>query len=378
VAGYNGDGARLFKNPGIPNVVSEYGAILKPAPANYEPYFGDLQNEEFPWRSGQVIWCGADHGSNGGFLRGQKGLVDYFRLPKRCWYWYRNEYKKIPPPEWPVEGIPAGLRLTADKTVISAPDGTDDVQLVVTVVDQAGKPLSNSPPVTLNVESGPGEFPTGPSITFDPASDIVIRDGRAAIEFRSYYAGKSVIRASSPGLPDSRLTITTNGTPAFIPGKTPPAASRPYVKFGNADQKNPAVDQGNIAKLRPTRASSEITGHTGRFATDEDAATYWSAAENDSKPWLEIDLESAYRVSGVKLTFPSLGEHHYFIELSMDGKTWTKVFDRTTGNIQDAVRNNSFPTNSTGKLLRITLVGLPLGTPARLNEVEVFGSIFNP
>jgi beta-galactosidase len=42
----------------------------------------------------------------------------------------------------------------------------------------------------LTVESGPGEFPTGPVIAFAPDSDIAIRDGEAAMEFRSYYSGK--------------------------------------------------------------------------------------------------------------------------------------------------------------------------------------------
>ena len=84
---------------------------------------------------------------------------------------------------------------------------------------QAGKALSNCPPVTLTIESGPGEFPTGPSITFAPDSDIAIRDGQAAIEFRSYYAGKTVIRATSPGLKDAMIEIISSGEPTFVPGK---------------------------------------------------------------------------------------------------------------------------------------------------------------
>jgi len=97
----------------------------------------------------------------------------------------------------------AALKISADKTTLKSADGTDDAQIIVTVVDADGKALSNSPPVTLTVESGPGEFPTGPAITFDPNSDIAIRDGQAAMEFRSYYSGKTVIRATSPGLKDA-------------------------------------------------------------------------------------------------------------------------------------------------------------------------------
>lgn len=157
VAGYNGDGARLFPSPGIPNVVTEYGSTIADRPGKYEPGWGDLPSTpgaaptqegswRLPWRSGEALWCAFDHGSLAGRAFGSMGFVDYFRLPKRQWYWYRNTYRGIPPPEWPAEGVAAGLRLTADKTVLQSVDGTDDAHLVVTVVDAAGKALSNSRP----------------------------------------------------------------------------------------------------------------------------------------------------------------------------------------------------------------------------------------
>ena len=68
IAGYNGDGARLFVNPGIPSVVSEYGSTMVDRPGAYEPGWGDLPQTpganpdqigswRLPWRSGEVIWC---------------------------------------------------------------------------------------------------------------------------------------------------------------------------------------------------------------------------------------------------------------------------------------------------------------------------------
>ncbi len=42
VAGYEGDGARLFANPGIPNVVIEYGSPITDRPGKYDPCWGDL------------------------------------------------------------------------------------------------------------------------------------------------------------------------------------------------------------------------------------------------------------------------------------------------------------------------------------------------
>lgn len=124
--------------------------------------WGDLQVNDgwkgFPWRSGQVIWCGFDHGSIAGSQLGKMGIVDYFRIPKRSWYWYRNEYTGIKPPKWSEEGTPASLKLEATKTVDVLADGTEDVQLLISILDANGNTLSNSPKVQLKLISGPVNF----------------------------------------------------------------------------------------------------------------------------------------------------------------------------------------------------------------------------
>ena len=384
VAGYNGDGARLFVNPGIPNVVTEYGSTIADRPGKYEPGWGDLPstpganpNEvgswRLPWRSGESLWCAFDHGSLAGRAFGAMGFVDYFRLPKRQWYWYRHEYRHIPPPEWPSEGVPAGLHLTADKTVLQYVDGTDDVHLVVTVVDADGKALSNSPPVTLTLVSGPGEFPTGPSITFAPDSDIAIRDGMAAIEFRSYYAGKSVIRATSPGLQDAELEITSLGEPIFIAGKTPPVQPRPYVRF----EGNSVNDQlATLGRDNPTLVSSETPGHSGHFANDGDPATFWQAAAGDKNPWLTLDLERIVQVSTLRVTFPSAGVWRYRAEISEDGQAgWRPVADESRNSREVTTLTDTPAQWPRGRFLRVTFTALPPGRLAALAEIEVLGTI---
>jgi beta-galactosidase/beta-glucuronidase len=71
IAGYNGDGARLFIDPGIPSIVTEYGSTTAVRPGNYDPGWGDLNTANgqdksqpypwrYPWRSGEAIWCGFD------------------------------------------------------------------------------------------------------------------------------------------------------------------------------------------------------------------------------------------------------------------------------------------------------------------------------
>jgi len=375
VAGYNGDGARLFMNPGIPNVVTEYSSTIARRPGKYEPGWGDLQKEKFAWRSGEAIWCAFDYGTRAGDF-GLMGMIDYFRMPKNMWYWYRNEYKHIAPPEPAVSGVPDKLKLTADKFVISNTDGTDDVFLIVSVLNKEGKQLSNSPDVTLQVVSGPGEFPTGSSITFSNTSDIYIRDGKAAIEFRSYYAGKTIIRATSMGLKSDSLVIITKGTPVFVEGVTPKVTERPYVRYTIQKEAVKSNSKVNIAFQKPTRASSEMEGKTANRANDTDKLTQWQPTTSDPSKWWQVDLENLYTVSEVNITFPSEETGSYKIELSKDNQNWETITGQKEGNSNEKIRKHLTNNKVTGRFLRITFLDSANKTVG-LNEVEILGSPIN-
>ena len=328
IAGYNGDGARIadFQNPGIPSVVTEYGSTLADRPGRYIPGWGDLARDEGwkgrEWRSGQIIWCGFDHGSIFGGNMAKLGIVDYFRLPKRSWYWYRNEYGHQAPPEWPVEGVPARLRLMASKTAGIRADGTDDVQLIVTVLDKDGRELSNSPDVRLSVVSGPGEFPTGRAIDFSADSDIRIMDGKAAIAFRAYYAGRTVVEATSDGLEPAQVELEFTGAPQYEEGKAWQTESRPYVRFSKESGSRQIQRYGVDS---PTFASSSASGHSAGLAADGDGATYWSPAADDKQPFLTLDVERTLDVHSVKAVFAASGAGRCVVELSTDESNWQKV-----------------------------------------------------
>ena len=140
IAAYNGDGVG-YDNPGIPNMVSEYGADVSTIrPGNYDPGWNNLTvmngvAARPAWRSGISRWCMFDYGSHMSNQYINSGIVDYFRIPKRSYYWYRNSYANVPPPTWPTSGTPAGLKLTSSTATLSAVDGTQDAWLLVTVVD---------------------------------------------------------------------------------------------------------------------------------------------------------------------------------------------------------------------------------------------------
>lgn len=357
IAGYNGDGARLFMNPGVPNVVTEYGSTIARRPGKYIPGWGDLQQEAYPWRSGQALWCAFDYGTRAGDF-GLMGMIDYFRMPKNMWYWYRNEYRHISPPEPTEEGEASKLLLTADKHHITGTNGTDDVQLIVTVTDINGKPLSNCPAVTLSVAAGPGEFPTGSSITFQKDADIYIRDGKAAIEFRSYHGGKTIIKASSPGLTGDSIVIETSGLPLYN-AAADAITERPYAREVRPQQNNTTGPTGiNIAYLKPTRAGSEQPGHTANLANDNDSTTYWQAADSTGKEWWQADLENIYKLSDVQVLLPANTILPYRVEVSSDNQQWA-VFHPTQ---QHTVRFIRVVFPEAGK------------TVAALREVRVYGT----
>jgi glycosyl hydrolase family 2 len=225
VAGYNGDGASIpaLQDPGFPNVVSEYEqtslGFRRPGPNDGE--WGSVQLDsngnpiEYPWRSGISFWCAFDYGTvyatpgQGASSYGADGLIDYFRLPKNAWYWYRNYLDKVPEPPARVAGTASKLQLTSTASRVAS-DGTEDCQLVVSVTAADGTPLSNSPSVTLSI-NGPSQFPTGSTITFDANNpDIPIRNGLAAIEMHVTGRGTITVQASSAGLQGAIVKITAN------------------------------------------------------------------------------------------------------------------------------------------------------------------------
>lgn len=315
IAGYNGDGAILFTNPGVPSFVAEYGSTIADRPGPFEPGWGDIEKTPGAragepaswrpaWRSGEAIWAGFDHGSIAGRF-GWMGIVDYSRLPKRAWHWYRQHYLGITPPAWPEAGKAAALRLSASAPAIRRADGTDDVQVVITVVDAQGRALSNSPPVKLVIESGPGELPIGREIAFTPDGDIPIRDGQAAIALRSWQAGLTRLRASSPGLKDGVLAVPTLSGPSFVPGQTPLAEPRPYVRYRRAVAAGEVLQ--SFGRQNPIRASSSLQGHSPALANDGLLETFWTPAREDVSPWIEVDTERIVTAHRLQLRFPPGG-----------------------------------------------------------------------
>lgn len=382
VAGYNGDGATMFLNPGIPSVVSEYGSTMVDRPGEFAPGFGLMPETpdqkgstapyawRYPWRSGEALWAGFDHGSIASIEFGSMGFIDYFRLPKRQYHWYRKAYRGIEPPVWPVPGTPARLHLAASQATIRGTQGLDDVHLVVTVQDGAGRALSNSPDVTLTIVSGPGKFPTGRSIRFSHASPIAIRDGQAAITFRSYDAGRTVVEATSPGLKPARITVTTTGGNRFIPGRTPLAPDQPVVAYPPIARRALADDPINVTTSRPTATSDAETGHAGPLANDGQDDTAWRAAAGHGSAFWTVHLENVYKLHWLSLVLPDERGPDFVVEVSRDATRWREVAQVKGGRKTYGIGLFEHP--EPAAFLRIRFPSVSADRPAALGEVRVY------
>jgi beta-galactosidase len=209
-------------NPGgqqaFPVLTAEYGScVIMSRPGAYE---GCGEPGDQQWRMGKLRWCAFHHGThcegNGGNW-GHMGVIDYNRLPLRQYYWYRNQWAGAAPPAWPSSGTASKLVLTADKTTILN-DGTDDCQLVITVMNASNQRISNSVNGTLQI-TGPGVLPTGTTWNFSTP------DGQQAIEMRSYGSGSITVTASSNNLQSGTVQITVQEPVVSIGNREAPSCA---------------------------------------------------------------------------------------------------------------------------------------------------------
>ena len=384
VAGYNGDGgSAALPEPGkgmpsnmteyMPSIASEYGSHVAnrgESGDEFRPYFdamqdgGDIYSYALKGnRAGICLWCAFHHGSVGGSGLAQMGFIDYSRLPLKAWYWYRQEYTGVPA-EFSKEGTGNHLELTASQTTIPN-DGTADTHLIVTVKDENGDWVNQSPTVTLEVLEGPGVFPTGKVMTL--AGGNLMRDGKGATEFRSYYSGTTVIQATAPGMEPAEIVITTTATePEY--GRTEPDN---FLIEEKEDTTDKLLDAGTYTADKTGHPTFPSSGN-GALANDGDTATKWVAeAAGSGEYWMQ-DTEYALHMYKLKLDFES-EPYPYKVEVSTSNTgPWTEIVSYTA----DTIANRPYEEDLGGiraRYVKVTFTDVPEGEYAFLNEATVYG-----
>lgn len=301
LAGYNGDGAALYHDPGFPSLVSEYGSSIETRPGKFEPRFTDGTEIDYPWRSGKILWCGFHHGSIFDGM-GSMGMIDYYRLPLACWYWYREHLAGKSAPKPKKEGTPFQIRLSSDANRFRA-NGQEDAWICAELLDQEGNPISNEIELTFTVEKGDGIFPTGKTITFSPEKKNML-DGLAAIEFRSWYGGENVICATADGVKSAKICIFADGEPKPKNTVLNPMLPPPYT-VGEPKPK----ERYDEAKRHPVFADSFEIGHEPYFVTAEEEGSWMPKMSDSSKHlseqmhWVMVDLEGVRRINQLEVSF---------------------------------------------------------------------------
>lgn len=313
VAGYNGDGARLFIDPGFPSIVSEYGSFISQRPGVFQPHFNDNTDQDFPWRSGRALWCGFHHGSIASDM-GAMGMIDYSRLPLRTWYWYRENLRGIPAAPESVEGMPEQITMESDRDVIST-DGTEDCHLVIRLLDARGNRVKAECDVILEVLSGDGRFPEGRKQLLTPKNNT-LHDGMGAMEMRAYYAGSITVRATCGDLIcEKRIEAVGetewDGRAIHLPEPPPSVVGAPDCR-GNYD----------LAVQRPVFASDNADQKTVHCIADAQVNTAWVVTEPS---WAMIDLEGKKVFHELIVRLITGDVDDVVISLSTDGHSFVPV-----------------------------------------------------
>jgi beta-galactosidase len=319
IAGYNGDGAELFHDPGFPSVVSEYHGVVGQGPGEYEVEWEHGVEVDYPWRAGKIFWCGF-HYKTIADGAGLQGLADYWRMPKRAYYWYRERLRGIAPPAFPEPGTAVALRLTTDTGEIPT-DGTGDARLVVELVDERGVRVADDRAVELTVVEGDALFPSGRSIVLEPANHS-LWGGAGAIELRSYSPGAQRIRATAVGLAPAEVVVVATG-PEKAPRERrlpPPAPSVAAPPYGTGRPGGQGAT--SLAAYRPVAASSAEPPHEGGNATTPGNGAFWRAAHRDPGEWLTANLEFPYDITRIEVVFAEPPAQPWTVETSPDGRAY--------------------------------------------------------
>lgn len=109
------------------------------------------------------------------------------------------------------------------------------------------------------------------------------------------------------------------------------------------------------------------------YIVDGSSSTRWSSvdtARSKGKEWVTVDLEENCNIDAVAIYWETACPDSYTMEMSDDGKVWTKVLDKK--NVKPGLDYNRL--NGKGRYVRIT--ALEFATPYGISifELKLFGS----
>ncbi|MDC0700608.1 NPCBM/NEW2 domain-containing protein, partial [Blautia wexlerae] len=269
------------------------------------------------------------------------------------------------PAEFSIDGEADHLTLELSQDTISN-DGTADTHLIVTMRDKDGNWVNQNANVTLEVLDGPGVFPIGKIFTLK--SGNTLRDGKGAIEFRSFYAGTTIIQATAADLEPVEITVVTKDVTGDETGDEPDG----FMESGSRDNTPKIEDPGTYGGVsfsanRPTFSSSG----DAKLANDGDMTTSWVAKNAGSGEYWMQDLEQSPLLYKVKLSFDR-DPYPYRLEVSGDKNgPWTEVVSYDADTVKNRPYEESLP-GTYARFVRVVFTGVPEDKHAFLTEAAVY------
>jgi hypothetical protein len=159
----------------------------------------------------------------------------------------------------------------------------------------------------------------------------------------------------------------------YSPVPLQPAAERKTIATAT-------LDAASLTTGKPVTCSAALPDHPARLANDgraNDTQRYWAMDTASGTPsWWQVDLGEAHELTGVTVV-PFYNDKRiwgFYVESSIDGKTWTLFADK---------RDNKDPSTKEGfkfqfqpmqaRYLRVTMTSNSLNTGRCLVEVMAYG-----
>lgn len=137
-----------------------------------------------------------------------------------------------------------------------------------------------------------------------------------------------------------------------------------------------------LSYKKKVKASSQLDEFDPARLVDENVKTFWVAAQNDGRQWIEIDLGSPGKVHAVQVNYndyhsdmygkiPGL-YHRYTVEGSADGQNWMLLVDRSR-NFRD-VPNDYVELEKPAEVRYVRYNNIHVPTPhLSVSDLRVFG-----
>jgi hypothetical protein len=133
---------------------------------------------------------------------------------------------------------------------------------------------------------------------------------------------------------------------------------------------------------KPVKASTTTGEYIPSNLLDEHIKTFWLAAANDEKQWIEIDLTSPYSVHAIQLNFNDYQSglygklpgmyHRYRFEGSLDGDHWQTIVDRSNSFRDTPNAYMELPTPVKLRYIRYQNIKAPM-PHLSISDIRVFG-----